>query len=682
MFSRAVSGLGINQEAHGFVSLHSLDVSPQVEPDPAALPHHLPCSPCAPALPAPAPTAAPMLSTNLFAAAPPAAAAASAAPEAAPSGFLGLTNPFLTSMQSNPFFEELIADIALNSPSPAPSLPSASRASPTPLASPGKAPPEWDDTFNVFAASRLRPEARSKILAPAGGVGLEVPGLQEQGRGAMTVKAAEPRGDPGGGGRGGSGVWPEPRVPLDLGLDRQSTSVADAGPPGPIGAGLPSASAQLHPRASDSEADREPPAPGGEAGQSPADSATSLFSSPEVISVWERLPGPEDAPEGREAASQGEGQLLHELNTVYDPWPWDVVTVSPAAETPSPVLRGESDELRPPQMQPESPEPVSPRGSEGPPRLEQEPLPELEPIPEPVWDQGPQPSRPPPKPPRLFTPSDSQEKEDEEAAAEAGGLRSGGPETGGEDDLPSPLVAGPQEAKEKGETPGSESDSHSSGTLLGGPGLEDVVEGASPPVSGPSLSPPTSCSEGPTPIPCYSKSLPPQSQQIWGALEKGESPEGPEAQSQGPVGEGLGPLPDSSQHTDLWASEEDAVNPFLSQGSQDPPSLPSTSPPGSRESSILSGLEELPTPPEPAFPPPPLPPWASHRHGGPSPPCSPLPGAQPLTSSSPTPGEPASSPGGSPAPLGEDHAATTPASPLVLLPLETRPAEEPQSSAR
>ncbi|XP_045302428.1 rab11 family-interacting protein 5 isoform X1 [Leopardus geoffroyi] len=661
----------------------SLDVSPQVEPDPAALPHHLPCSPCATAPPTPAPTAAPMLSTNLFAAASPAAAtaaAASAAPEATPSGFLGLTNPFLTSMQSNPFFEELIADIALNSPSPAPSLPSASRASPTPLASPGKAPPEWDDTFNVFAASRLRPEARSKILAPAG-VGLEVTGLQDQGRGAMTMKAAEPRGDPGGGGRGGSSVWLEPRVPLDLGLDRQSKSTADLGPLGSIGAGLPSTSAQLHPRASDSEADREPPAPGGEAGQSPADSATSLFSSPEVISVWERLPGPDDAPEGQDEASQGEGQLLHELNTVEDSWPWDVVTISPAAEMSSPVLRGESDELPPPQMQPESPEAVSPKGSEGPPPLELEPEPEPEPKPEQVLDKELQPSRPPPKPPRLFTPSDSQEEEEAATAAAAGGLRSRGAETGGEDDLPSMLVAGPQEAKEEGEAPGSESDSHSSRTLLGGPGLEDVVEGASPPVSGPYLSLPTSCPEGPAPIPHYSKSLAPQSQQIREAPEKGGSPEGPEAQSQGPVGEGLGPLPGSSQHTDLWASEEDALNPFLSQGNQDPPSLPSTSPPGSRESSILSGPEELPTPPEPAFPPPPLPSWAGHRHGEPSPPCSPLPGARPLTSSSPPPGEPASSPGGSPAPLGEDHAATTPASPLVLLPLETRPAEEPQPSA-
>ncbi|CAK7298091.1 Rab11 family-interacting protein 5 [Vulpes lagopus] len=572
--------------------------------------------------------------------------------------------------------------------------PSASRASPTPLASPGKAPPEWKDTFNVFAASRLRPEARSKILAPAGGVGLEVTGLQEQGRGAMTVKASEPRGDPGGGGRGGSSVRLEPRMPLDLGLDRQSSSVADPGPLGSVGPVLPSTSAQRHLRASDSEADREPPAPGGEAGQSPADSATSLFSSPEVISVWERLPGTDDTPEGQEEASQGEGQLLHELNTVEDSWPWDVVTISPAAEMSSLVLRGESDELPPPQMQPESPEPVSPRGNEGPPPLKLEPELEPEPEPEPepeakskpeqVSDQGPQPSRPPPKPPRLFTPSHSQEKEEDEAAAvvaAAGGLRSRGAETGGEDDLQSTLVAGPQEAEEEGETPGSESDSHSSGTLLGGPGLEDVVEGISPPVSGLSLSLPTGCPEGPTPRPGYSKILAPQSQQIWGAPEKGESPEGPDAQIQGPVGEGLESLPGSSQHTGLCTSEEDALNPFLSQRSQDPPSLPFTSPPGSRDSSIVSGPEELPTPPEPAFPPPPLPPWASHCHGGPSPPCSPLPGARPLTSSSPTLGEPASSLGGSPAPLGEDHAATIPASPLVLLPLETRLAEEPQSSA-
>ncbi|XP_016057985.1 PREDICTED: rab11 family-interacting protein 5 [Miniopterus natalensis] len=655
----------------------SLDVSPQVEPDPAALPHHLPCSPCAPAPPTPAPTAAPMLSTNLFAAASPAAATAAAttaaAPEATPSGFLGLTNPFLTSLQSNPFFEELIANIALNSPSPAPSLPSASRASPTPLASPGKAPPEWDDTFNIFAASRLCPEARSEILAPAG-VGLEATGLQDPGPGAMTVEAAEPQGDPGGGGRGGSNEWPEPRVPLDLGLDDQSLSAADLGPLGSVEAGLPSASA-LHPQASSSEADRELVAPGGEAGQSPADSGASLFSSPEVISVWERLPGPGDTPEGQdEEPPRGQNQLLQELNTVDSSWPWDVVTLSPAAEMSSPVIQGGSDELPPPQGKPESPEPVSPKGSQ---ELPQE---ELEPEPKPEWtlDKGLQPSTLPPKPPRLFIRSDYQEEAEEKATL---GLRGRGAETGEDDSSPSALAAGPQEAKEDSKEPGSESDSYSSGTLLGEPSLEEPVEDASPPVPGPCLSLPASCPEGPVPISSYSKSLALQSQQIWGALERGEGPEASEPQSQEPAGEGLGPLLGSSQQPDMWALEKDALNPFLSQGSRDPPSLPSTSPPESRESSIHSGSEELSTPPEPAFPPPPLPPRASHCPEGPSSPCCPLPGAWPLTSFSPPSGEPASPPGGSPTPLGEDHAAATPASPLVLLPLETRPAEEPQPNA-
>lgn len=271
------------------------------------------------------------------------------------------------------------------------------------------------------------------------------------------------------------------------------------------------------------------------------------------------------------------------------------------------------------------------------------------------------------------------------------GLSNRGPETEGEDASLSTLVVGPSETKEEGEKHESEeSDSCSSATLLGQPGLEELVEDASPPVSGPCLSAPTSCPEGPAPIPCHSKSLTLQSQHISGAPEVGEGPEAPEAQGQDPVAEGLGSLSVTSQQADVWVSKEDALNPFLFQGSRDPPSLSSASPPGSRESSIHSGPEELPTPPEPDFPPPPLPPWASHHSGGPSPPCSPLSGARPLTTSSAPPGEPAllpgplepSPPGGSPALLREDLAAATPASPLVLLPLETRPAEEPQPSAR
>nr|XP_011711893.1 rab11 family-interacting protein 5 isoform X4 [Macaca nemestrina] len=407
---------------------------------------------------------------------------------------------------------------------------------------------------------------------------------------------------------------------------------------------------------------------------------TQKPSSPEVISVWERLPGPDSAAEGQDdESSRGKNQLCPDVETADDAWPWDVVTISPAAETASLVLRGESDEP-PPQVQPESPETVSPKGSEG--------LPPLEPEPKPEWvsDKGLQPSTPPPKPPRLFTPSRSQEEEEKATV----GLSNRGPETEGEDASLSTLVVGPSETKEEGEKHESEeSDSCSSATLLGQPGLEELVEDASPPVSGPCLSAPTSCPEGPAPIPCHSKSLTLQSQHILGAPEVGEGPEAPEAQGRDPVAEGLGSLSVTSQQADVWVSKEDALNPFLFQGSRDPPSLSSASPPGSRESSIHSGPEELPTPPEPDFPPPPLPPWASHHRGGPSPPCSPLSGARPLTTSSAPPGEPAllpgplepSPPGGSPALLREDLAAATPASPLVLLPLETRPAEEPQPSA-
>uniref|UniRef100_A0A8D2JPS0 Rab11 family-interacting protein 5 n=1 Tax=Sciurus vulgaris TaxID=55149 RepID=A0A8D2JPS0_SCIVU len=663
----------------------SLDVSPQVEPDPAA-PHHFPCSPWAPAPPTPAPTAAPMLSTNLFAAASPAAATAAIAtitPEATPSGFLGVTNPFLTSLQSNPFFEELVADIALNSPSPAPSLPSASRASPAPLASLGKALPEWDDTFNIFAAGRLHLEARSEILAPEG-EGLEVTGLQALGPRAMTVKAAEPQGDPGGG-RGGSSMWLEPRAPLDSELDQQSTSASDPGPLRSAGAGLPSASAQPQLRALTSAPDRELPDPEAGAGQSPADSGTSLFSSPEVISVWERLPGSDDTPEGQdEEAPRGENQLFQELNTVDDSWPWDVVTISPATEVASTVLQAESDVLPSPRVQPESPRNVIPKGTKGSPQLELE----LEPEPKPEWESEEEELRsspPPPKPPRLFTPSNSQVDEEEEEEATVG-LSNLGAGAGGEDSTPNALIVGPMDTKEEGRKPDSEeSDSRSSGTLLGEPGLEELVEDASSSRSGACLSVSTSCPEGHVPIPCNSLSSALPSQQILGTPDRGEVSE---AQSPGPIKERPGPLSVTPQQADLWASE-DALSPFLSQESRDPPSLPSTSPPGSRESSIHSGPEELPTPPEPAFPPPPLPPWASHRHVGPGPLCAPLPGAWPLTSTSPPLGEPASPPspfepslpGGSPVPEGEDHAAATPASLLVLLPLETRPAEELQPSA-
>ncbi|XP_059114064.1 rab11 family-interacting protein 5 isoform X2 [Peromyscus eremicus] len=555
--------------------------------------------------------------------------------------------------------------------------PSASRASLAPLASPGKALPEWDDTFNIFAAGRLQPEARSEILALAG-VGLQEDGLQDPGPGTMAVRAAEPQREPGGE-RGGSSVRPEPRVPVDSGPDQPSSSVSDPGLLGSSGTGPPSRAAQLPLRTSASTPDRELPASEVGAAQSPADSGASLFSSPEVLSVWERLPGDQD-----EEAPRDGSQLFQELNTVEDSWPWDVITISPTAEVASSIMQGESDEVPPPKAQPESPVAVRPMESKGHPALQ------LEPEPEQGLDEGSWPGPPPPKPPRLFTPTNSQveeeeEEEDQEEEENAtGGLKSGGPGIE-EDTTPSALIVGPQESKEEGVNPELE-ELHSlpSGTLMGEPELEELVGDTDAPGSGACPPRPTSYLEGPIPRSHSPASSTLLSQMVWGTSDTGESLE---TQSQELVKEGFGP-----QQADVWASEEeeeeDALNPFLCQESQDPPSLPSVSPPGSRGSSVHSGPEELPTPPEPAFPPPPLPPWASHRHGVPGPPCPPLPVAWPLTSASSPPEESASplgplelSPtGGSPTPYGEDHAAATPASPLVLLPLETRPAEEPQPS--
>ncbi|XP_041490080.1 rab11 family-interacting protein 5 isoform X2 [Microtus oregoni] len=567
--------------------------------------------------------------------------------------------------------------------------PSASRASLAPLASPGKTLPEWDDTFNIFAAGRLQPEARSETLVPAE-MGLEEDGLQDPGPGTMALKATEPQRDPGGE-RDGSRIWLEPRVPVDSGLDQPSTSVSDPGPFGSSGTHPSSRAAQLHLRASASTPDRELPASEVGAGQSPADSGASLFSSPEVLSVWERLPGSDDIPGGQdEEAPQDGGQLFQELNTVEDSWPWDVITISPTAEIASSIIQGESDEAPPLQVQPESPAAVHPMESEGHPALQLEPEPE----PEQGLDEGPWPGPPPPKPPRLFTPTNSQveeeeEEEDQEEEENAtGGLDSEGP--GIEEEItPSALVVGPQESKEEGANPELEGlHSLPSGTLMGEPELEELIGDTGAPESGASPTRLTSCLEGPIFRSHSSAGSTLLSQKVWGTSDTGENLK---TQSQELAKEGFGPLSVTPQQADLWASEEeeeDALNPFLCQESQDPPSLPSISPPGSRESSIRSGPEELPTPPEPAFPPPPLPPWASHRHGVPGPPCPPLPVAWPLTSSSSPPEESASplgplelSPtGGSPTPYGEDHAAATPASPLALLPLETRPAEELQPS--
>ncbi|NXX73987.1 RFIP5 protein, partial [Urocolius indicus] len=134
---------------------HSLEVSPQVETSSDAPSHFPPCSPAQFARAAVAHLAS-MPSSNL-----------PLAPGDNQPGCLSPTNPFLSSLQSNPFFEELLADQLLNSPSPThflSSFPSGPHASPEKPASPSPLS-EWDETFDAFATSRLKPELKGSLVA-------------------------------------------------------------------------------------------------------------------------------------------------------------------------------------------------------------------------------------------------------------------------------------------------------------------------------------------------------------------------------------------------------------------------------------------------------------------------------------------------------------------------------------
>ncbi|NWV89327.1 RFIP5 protein, partial [Machaerirhynchus nigripectus] len=162
----------------------SLEVSPQVETSSDAPSH---CAPCSPA-PCPAALPAGMPSSNL----PP-------APGDSQAGCLSPTNPFLNSLQSNPFFEELLADQVLNSPSPThflssfPPGPHAAAELPAADSDPAVPPPpsEWDDTFDAFATSRLKPERKKEnFFASVAAEGMAF--IDDPDRASPTESSAEP----------------------------------------------------------------------------------------------------------------------------------------------------------------------------------------------------------------------------------------------------------------------------------------------------------------------------------------------------------------------------------------------------------------------------------------------------------------------------------------------------------
>ncbi|NXB96820.1 RFIP5 protein, partial [Vidua chalybeata] len=158
----------------------SLEVSPQVETSSDAPSHSAPCSPA----PCPAALPASMPSSNL----PP-------APGDRQAGCLAPTNPFLNSLQSNPFFEELLADQVLNSPSPTHFLSSFPPGPQLPPADSDPAvpplPSEWDDTFDAFATSRLKPERKKEnFFASVSAEGIAF--IDDPNRASPTESSAEP----------------------------------------------------------------------------------------------------------------------------------------------------------------------------------------------------------------------------------------------------------------------------------------------------------------------------------------------------------------------------------------------------------------------------------------------------------------------------------------------------------
>ncbi|XP_031805567.1 rab11 family-interacting protein 5 isoform X3 [Sarcophilus harrisii] len=396
---RSKSGWFGSREGKEQAQKPSLDVSPQVEPGPDAPAPPPPGSlPCSPPVPVPAAAAARMLSTNLFA---PAAATAFASPPPPSPRYLGPTNPFLPSLQSNPFFEELVADKALKFASPARSLPSGSL---------GAAPtvpslPEWDDTFNAFAASRLSPDAGRGSLAPAAETGPEEPGPVAFGApwsGCDDTGQAEPE-DPRGGG-GGTALALEAPGPLSP----EGRRAVTAGWQSPVfQEPSPSLSAKWRSLSQEPEEDgtfslRR------EADQGPGAGGPLRRAGSE----GEKSSGP-GAPRGPRKEPLGqESQLFQELSVITDLWSSEMLKVTPVSESLPPIpkrsweqeeiLWGVLDEPGGPAPPPDSPGDVGREVFSLPPETRQASSEEL------------RPATPPPKPPRLFTPLSSQNSQSEE----------------------------------------------------------------------------------------------------------------------------------------------------------------------------------------------------------------------------------------------------------------------------
>ncbi|XP_027706578.1 histone-lysine N-methyltransferase 2D-like isoform X2 [Vombatus ursinus] len=543
--------------------------------------------------------------------------------------------------------------------------------------------PEWDDTFDAFAASRLPPDAGHGLSAPAAERGA-LGALQA---GDDDVQMAGSQEAPRGGG-GGSVSAPEASGPLSL----DGWSVAPAGWESPVFRG-PSPSLAAEWPSPSREPEEETPCQRQEADQHPeAPEAACPRPRRRVSAEQERSPNPGASTEPEEEPRSVESHFFQELNVVTDLWSSEMVNIPPVSRSPPPIpkrsweqeesLWGALDE--PPGLQ----EP----GSPGPPPDSAGDVDREVFSPPPDKGEGspaPEPGSPPPKPPRLFTPMNSQNEEEE---MNPGELSREGTELCVEDICPGLPALHHQDEMEGG--------------ALGVEELEicptvdrpdqrasegDSVSCWDPVPRVPEPGSPPAVLDVPSPT-LTSQSKAGQSQHFWAVQEA-------ESQFLGMLGtlqdkpEPPGPLVTAGLEKDpFWASDDDdddTLSSSLPRGSPASTILPALLSAGD-EASPESPSLELVAPQDPLLAPPLPPPLpspcpATNVSRKPGQESLSLHGSRPFSFSTPAPMDfPATrGPFEFPSPIegssSPQWGIETPSTLLALLPLETRPAEEPSS---
>ncbi|XP_043842535.1 rab11 family-interacting protein 5 isoform X1 [Dromiciops gliroides] len=627
-------------------------------------------------------------------------------------------------------------------------------------------PSEWDDSFNAFAASRLPSDAGCGFSAPAAESGLLEPepgawGAPRTG-GDNVAMTAEAREDPRGGGSNSASTLEAPGPPSPDGW-----SVTAVGWESPVLQGpSPSLSARQHSLGQNTEEGEGP-------SRAPETAPEAACPGPlrRENSGQERSWSPGASEELEEETAARESQLSQELNVITDLWSSEMINIPPVSKSPPPIskrnweqeenLWGLLDE--PPSLWgPDSPSPGDParevfspplEQGEGSPASQQESSEELRPGP------------PPPKPPRLFTPSNSQ---NEERDVNPRGPSREGMELRFEDIFPSLRALSHRDEMEGADLAPQELDTLRSGSrweplpeplpLLPEPGPPPAV----PELPSPSLASkhtadrgqPLWAAEEPesghlpdTPEPPGFLAAADLGQPLWAAEEPEsghlpDTPEPPGLLAATNLGQPLwaaeepesGNLPDTPEPPGLlaaadlgqplWAAEEpesghlpdtpeppgllaaaasvkepiwdssgdddDTLSPSLPHGSPASTILPASLPATADEASPAPPSLELvapqdPTPAPPLPPPLPSPCPATNVSRKPGQESLSLHGSRPLSFSTPAladfpttrgPFEFPSPIEGSPSP---QWGIETPSTLLALLPLETRPAEEPPS---